>query len=318
MMKVVTLMRLRDQEERLKETFPNIEFTFYKHPDVADEKVLEKADVLVSYHTEVNETFLDKCKNIKLIAWFATGVNQLPLEYIRDRNIKLTNARGVHAIQIAEFIFAYILNDIKVFKQSYESQKRKEFNHKLNPESINDKTILFIGTGKIPQRTAEVAKAFNMKVIGINTTGHEAPGFDEVYSIEERRQVYKKADFVVNVLPETEDTIHLLKTEDFKQMKDSTHFINVGRGSVVSEAVLIEALENKEIRYASLDVFEEEPLSSTSQLYDLDNVFITAHITGNDKNNIKRSTDILVKNLNLINNEDVEGLFNEVKSKAGY
>lgn len=317
-MKVVTLMRLKDQEERLKETFPNMEFTFYKHPNLADEEVLKDADVLVSYHSEVDESFLDKCKQLKLIAWFATGVNQLPLDYINKRNIKLTNAKGVHAIQIAEFIFAYILNDIKLFKETYESQKKRAFNHKLSPDSINDKTILFLGTGKIPERTAEVAKAFNMKVIGINTTGHDVSGFDEVYSIEERRQVFNKADFIVNVLPETEDTIHLLQKADFEHMKADAHFINVGRGTVVKEAVLVEALINKEIRFASIDVFEVEPLPATSKLYDMDNVFITAHISGNDRNNLKRSTDILVENLNQIINGNLKSLFNEVNSKAGY
>ncbi|MCD8762611.1 phosphoglycerate dehydrogenase [Mammaliicoccus sciuri] len=317
-MKVVTLMRLKEQEERLKETFPNVDFIFYKHPNEARDEDLEDVDILVSYHGEVNPSFLDKCKNIKLIAWFATGVNQLPLDYIQDRAIKLTNARGVHAIQIAEFIFAYILNDIKLFRTSYEFQKKREFNHKLKPDSINEKTILFLGTGKIPQRTAEVAKAFNMKVIGINTTGHEVPGFAEVYSIEERRHVYHKADFIVNVLPETEETIHLLQKEDFKQMNEDTHFINVGRGTVVSESVLYEALSSKDIRYASIDVFEEEPLPENSLLYDLDNVFITAHITGNDLNNLKRSTDILIENLKHIKNDASDKLINIVNAEAGY
>ena len=157
-----------------------------------------------------------------------------------------------------------------------------------------------------------------MKVIGINTTGHDVPGFDEVYSIEERRHIYHKADFIVNVLPETEDTIHLLQKEDFKQMNEDTHFINVGRGTVVSESDLYEALDSKEIRYASLDVFEEEPLPENSRLYDLDNVLITAHITGNDLNNLKRSTDILIENLRHIENDESDKLINIVNSEAGY
>nr|WP_263312859.1 phosphoglycerate dehydrogenase [Mammaliicoccus sp. Marseille-Q6498] len=317
-MKVVSLMRLKDQEERLINEFPNIEFIFYKHPAEADDDVLSEADVLVSYHREVNEHFLDKCKNLKLIAWYATGVNRLPHEYIKNRNIKLTNAKGVHAIQIAEFIFGYILNDVKLFQETYEAQKQRVFKNKLSPDSIFGKTILFLGTGSIPKRTARIAKAFNMNVIGINTTGHEVEGFDEVYSIEERRNVFKKADFIVNVLPETDKTVHLLQSEDFKVMDDNVHFINVGRGTVLSEDILIEALEQKEIRYASIDVFENEPLDQSSKLYDLDNITITPHITGNDIHNIERSTDILIRNLSkMISNQETK-LDNEVNIDAGY
>ncbi|MBU6114437.1 phosphoglycerate dehydrogenase [Mammaliicoccus lentus] len=317
-MKVVALMKLKDQEERLVNAFPKVEFTFYKHPELADNDVLKEADVLVAYHSEVDETFLDKCKNLKLIAWFATGVNNLPLDYIDKRGIKLTNARGVHAIQIAEFIFGYIFNDIKLFKETYEAQKNHEFKHKLNPGSIYNKTILFLGTGKIPERTARIAKAFNMNVIGINTTGHKVDEFDEVYSIEERGKVYHKADFIVNVLPETDNTVHLLDEQDFKSMNDDVHFINVGRGTVVSEDVLVKALENKEIRHVSIDVFEIEPLPEDSKLYDMENVTITPHITGNDNRNMERCADILIENLNKMIENDNSELNNEVNIQSGY
>lgn len=317
-MKVVTLMRLKDQEERLISAFPNIEFTFYKYPGEADERVLAEADVLVSYHSELNQMLLEKCKNLKLIAWYATGVNRLPLDYIEERGIILTNAKGVHAIQIAEFVFAYILNDIKLFKETYEAQKRHAFLNKLTPDSINEKTILFLGTGKIPQQTAKIARAFNMNIIGINTDGRHIDGFDEVYSIEERRHVFARADFIVNVLPETKETIHLLDEEDFKAMNNHAHFINVGRGTIISEAVLVEALKKEEIRFASIDVFEEEPLVETSQLYDMDNVMITPHITGNDKNNLIRSTDILIDNLKQLADKKNSTFKNVVNTKQGY
>lgn len=317
-MNVVSLMHLKDQEERLVKAFPNLNFTFYKHPNEARLEVLEEADILISYHDELNETFLDKCHKLKLIAWFATGINNLPLEYIRNRNIKLTNAKGVHATQIAEYIFAYILYDIKQFKESIDAQDNRLFDTKIKPDTIYNKTILFLGTGMIPQRTAEIAKAFNMKVIGINTNGHSVKNFDEVYSIDNRREVLNKADFVVNVLPETEETFHLLKQEDFITMNKDVHFINVGRGTVVDEEILIEALETGEIRYASIDVFEEEPLNRNSRLFDLKNITITPHITGKDMHNTERCTEILITNLNSYMNNVESKLLNEINMQTGY
>lgn len=317
-MKIITLMRLKDQEERLVEQFPNIDFTFYKHPNVVEDHDLNDADVLIGYHKEVDEHFLRKCKNLKLIAWYATGVNNLPLEYIQSRGIKLTNARGVHAIQMAEFIFAYMLIDMKQFKETIEAQNSKKYLNKVEVETLYNQTILFLGTGAIPQRTASIAKAFNMNVIGINRTGHSVENFDEVYSIEERKEIFYKANFIVNILPETEETIHLLQEEDFKCMSRDAHFINVGRGTIVSEAVLTNALEQKLIRRASLDVFENEPLEDSSKLFTLDNVTLTPHITGNDKNNIKRCTDILVDNLQNNPNAHFENLYNQVNINNGY
>lgn len=318
-MKILSLMRLNDQEDRLIKEFPEHHFEFYKHPKEVVEDHLKDVDVLISYHSQVDESFLEKCNSLKLIAWYATGVNNLPLQYIEKNNIKLTNAKGVHAIQIAEFIFGYILNDVKLFKETYNAQLNKEYKHKLTPDSIYKKTVTFLGTGEIPKRTAKIAKAFDMHVVGINTTGHEVnDDFDEIYDIDNRKEAFKKADFVVNVLPETKRTSYLLNVKDFQNMKPSAHFINVGRGTVISEEDLIEVLNKDLIRKISLDVYEKEPLNPNSKLYDFSNVTLTPHITGNDENNYERCTDILIENLKNLNKKNNKQLINQVNLKVGY
>ncbi|WP_337234435.1 NAD(P)-dependent oxidoreductase, partial [Staphylococcus epidermidis] len=111
--------------------------------------------------------------------------------------------------------------------------------------------------------------------------------------------------------------IHLLKYEDFEKMKASTMFINVGRGTIVEEDTLIEALSNNEIRHAYLDVFEKEPLTPDNSLYELDNVTITAHITGNDQVINEDVTKIFIKNLeHFLNYSSV--IENEVDLEKGY
>lgn len=316
-MRVVSLMRLGDQEQRLQETFPNVDFEFYKHPSYLPESSLKEMDILMTYHKEVDASFIDKAKNLKWLMWFATGVNTLPFDALRKRNIQVTNAKGVHAQQLTEFLFAYILDDYKEMKETYEEQLSKIYNHKRTTASIAGETILFLGTGVIPKRAAQIAQVFGMKTLGLNTNGHAVEGFDETYPLSERTGIYAKANIVVNVLPETEETTFLLQKSDFDKMNTRTLFINIGRGTVVKENVLVQALKEKNIRKAYLDVYENEPLTDESGLYELDNVVMTSHITGNAKYNKTKATDIFINNLqSVLNNEGL--IENVVDLNKGY
>ncbi|MFB3176998.1 phosphoglycerate dehydrogenase [Staphylococcus pseudintermedius] len=316
-MLVVSLMRLDDQETRLQEAFPHVDFKFYKHPSQLPEEVHQQMDVLISYHPEVDAAFIENAPNLKWIAWYATGVNRLPFETLKKREIQLTNARGVHAQQLTEFLFAYILDDYKELKSIYEEQQARIYNHKRVTPSVKGQHILFLGTGKIPQRASQIAKILGMKTIGLNTTGHAAEYFDETYPISERHHIYKEVDIVVNLLPETTDTRYLLTVEDFKAMNQHTLFVNLGRGTIAQESVIVDALKNKSIRKAYLDVFEQEPLESDSELYQLDNVFLTPHISGSHVDNKKLATDIFSNNLKsfLSNGNLIE---NKVNIDRGY
>lgn len=296
-MRIVSLMRLGDQEQRLQEMFPNVDFEFYKHPAYLPETSQKEMDILITYHKEVDASFIQKAQNLKWIMWYATGVNTLPFESLKERKIQVTNAKGVHAQQLTEFLFAYILDDYKEMKETYEEQLSKVYNHKRTTSSIANDTILFLGTGVIPQRAAQVAQMFGMKTIGLNTNGHPEEGFHETYPLSERNIIYPKAKIIVNVLPETESTKYLLKDDDFVNMDAQTLFINIGRGTIVEENVLVHALKEKKIRKAYLDVFEREPLTPESDLYSLKNVVLTSHITGNAQHNQIKATDIFINNL---------------------
>lgn len=316
-MLVVSLMRLGDEEARLREQFPEVAFEFYKYPGELPAETQKNMDVLISYHGAVDESFIDAAPNLKWIAWYATGVNSLPLEKLHERGIKLTNGKGVHAQQLSEWLFAYILDDFKQLKAVYEEQLNKLYNRKRLTRTLDSTTILFLGTGAIPQRAAQIAKVFGMKTIGLNTTGHEVTHFDETYSLAERNNIYSQADIVVNVLPETKETYHLLTIDDFEAMDSETLFINIGRGTIASTDVLVKALKEKMIRAAYLDVFEEEPLTEDSPLYTLDNVFLTSHITGNGADNKVKATQILKNNLpHFLNNGSL--IENIVDLNKGY
>lgn len=202
-------------------------------------------------------------------------------------------------------------------KLSYDNQQQHIYDSKITGKRLSGQTVVFLGTGAISKRTAKLAKAFNMHLVGLSKSGQEKEEFDEIYSIKSLESILPKADIVVNALPETKETIHLLKRQHFEVMKDETLFINIGRGSVVDEQLLIEVLKNKIIRHAYLDVFENEPLKPNHELYELENVTITAHITGNDYEAKYDLLDIFKNNLvNFLNKKYL--IENEVDAKKGY
>ncbi|RIP33070.1 hydroxyacid dehydrogenase [Staphylococcus gallinarum] len=316
-MKVVSLKRLGDLEQELTELFPKVEFVFTNGMNEITKSERATLDILIGYDGKLDERFLAECPKLKWIAWYATGVNKLPLNYIHSRNILLTNGKGIHAKQMAEFITAFILDDYKKMRTSFINQQNKIYDSKLTAERVSKQTVLFLGTGTIAQRTAHVLQALDMNILGINTTGHKVNGINKTYALNEIYSILPEADIVVNTLPETDKTIHLLNIKHFTQMKNTALMINVGRGSIVKEDILIRALKDKLIRHAYLDVFEEEPLNEESELYNLTNVTITAHITGNGKENFREATTLFIKNLTHFINKDTL-IENEVDVKQGY
>lgn len=316
-MKAVSLMRMDDLETDLIERFPNVDFVFTTGVSSINNEDKQTLDILFGYDSDLDAEFLSDCPNLKWIAWYSTGVNNLPLKFIDENNIKLTNGKGVHAKQMSEFIFAYILDDYKKMRTSYLNQIKKHYDSKMSGKRLSGQRLLFLGTGSIAQNTAKIANTMNMEVLGINTNAHSVEDFSKTYAIKDLKDVISEADIIVNTLPETNETIHLLRKSHFELMKNEALFINVGRGTIVKEEVLVEVLNEKLIRHAYLDVFENEPLTSENPLYELENVTITAHITGNGSENNAEVTEIFIENLTSIlnNNKLIENL---VDPKSGY
>ncbi|MCD8850484.1 phosphoglycerate dehydrogenase [Staphylococcus arlettae] len=316
-MKAVSLKRLGQMEEVLIDTFPTVDFVFTEGVSAISINDRKTLDILFGHDSSLDETFLQECPNLKWLAWYSTGVNKLPLDYLSKNEIVVTNGKGVHAKQMSEFIIGYLLADYKKMRTSYINQQQHKYDSKLTGKRLNGESILFIGTGSIAQKTAKVAQAIDMKVLGVNTTGKKAAYFDEVFPIIKLDQAVTQADIVVNCLPETSETVHLLTKQHFKLMNEHTLFMNVGRGTIVKHEVLIDVLEQKLIRHAYLDVFEREPLPANDKLYELDNVTLTAHITGNGTENAEDITEIFKKNLQYFLNYG-KIIENQVDLKKGY
>jgi len=263
----------------LLEKYPNVDFSF--HPTIKDaEPELESAEILITYGEDLNDERINKAHNLKWIMVVSAGVEKLPFEAIKQKNILVTNARGIHKTPMAEYTIAMILQVSRKSKQLIENEKQEIWDRTIKMMEIKGKVITIIGTGAIGSEIARLAKAFHMKTVGVNRSGHNCEWFDEVFSVNEIDQAIGQSDFVVSVLPSTPETYHLLKEDHFVKMKKEAVFISIGRGNVVDENALIKVLKAGEISHAVLDVFEHEPLPKGHPFWNMENVTVTPHISG--------------------------------------
>lgn len=244
---------------------------------------------------------LDQLPKFKWLHVTSAGVNALPQSFMKS-NVLLTNSSGVHPIPIAEQIFGYMLMFTRNLHIAHRNQITKKkwitVGQYTTISEISGKTIGIVGLGRIGQKVAHFAKAFDMNVIAITkNTKKRVKNVDQLLDMKKLDTLLKQSDYVVNCLPSTKETYHLYGSKQFGRMKPSAYFINIGRGDSVNEKELIDALKKKQISGAGLDVFETEPLADKSELWKLENVILSPHTAGNTPHYLDRVIDIFCVNL---------------------
>lgn len=316
MLVLARVQRNDELEKRLQEQFPNVDFLYIKSQEEILNHISE-AEVFVTYGEDVTEEILNKAEKLKWIMVMSAGIEKLPFQLLKERNILITNARGIHKIPMAEFVFGYILQYAKQLNVFVQQQKERVWNRKVPLQEIYGKTLLVVGAGAIGSQISQYGRAFGMHTIGINRSGSKNEAFDETYSREHINEVLPKADYIVSVLPNTSETQYVFTKEQFKLMKKEAVFINVGRGNAVKEEDLLEALNNGELAHAFLDVFEKEPLPENHPLWTCDKVTITPHLSAITNMYLPRAYEIFAKNLHIyINNE--KNFINVIDLDRGY
>ena len=218
-------------------------------------------------------------KNLKYIFLTSVGIDFLDLDYIKKKEITLSNNNGAYDDPIAEWIVYGLLQINKNDRRNIENQKEKLWKKRSFAYNLYGKKALFMGTGTIAVAGAKRLKGFEIELNGFNTSGRKVEPFDNVYSLEELDKILKEMDYIIMCLPGTEKTHHILNAERFAKLKDGVVVVNISRGSTIDEDALVDAIKSGKVRGAALDVFEEEPLSKDSELWDLENVYIYPHIS---------------------------------------
>ena len=316
-MLVVSTTILTDEiQKQLKDEFKSVEFRFFENIEAARESLAE-ADILVTFGSDVEEKYLQPAKRLKWMMVLSAGIDKIPTELLKKRNIIVTNVKGIHKTPMAEYAISMLLNYCRSSLFFAERQKEREWDKSIQPRELAGSTLTVVGAGAIGEELARLAQALGVKTIAVTNTGGQRPYFDQVYQNDELEVALKNADFVVSILPSTEETKGYYQREQFKWMKNSAVFLNMGRGNAVDEETLISALNQGDIDHAILDVTPIEPLPKESLLWSHEKVTITPHISGNSKQYVPRAMEIFKENLaSFIENGDV--LVNKINLDRGY
>lgn len=266
--------------------------------EIADDEWSQVA-ITLGWNKDWVEKLLVPETNLKWVQSISAGVDYLPLKEFAKYGILLSNASGIHAHAIADHVLTTILMKLRGFVDAIQLQQRSEWASRahFSYSYLHEQRILIVGTGRIGQQLAADLEALGVRPVGINTSGHPAPHFHEVYPDSELLNQAAKADFVVNILPLTDQTYHLYDASFFAQLQPTASFVNVGRGPSVDTSALIATLQAEQFAFAALDVFEEEPLPATSPLWTMSNVLVTPHISGLTPHFQKVFMEIFLANL---------------------
>lgn len=317
MLILATFIPPADQEKRLREVYPLHEFYFQKGLSKEDQ-ILSQAEIILTYGEDVKKEHIDCADKLKWICVLSAGIDKMPLEAIRKKGILVTNSRGIHAKPMAEYTIGMMLATIKNFNQMWDNQKNSHWDKRIPVDELLGKTILLLGTGAIAQEIARLCKAFSMMVFGMNKSGRKPANFDFIIPMEQLTATLPKADFVISVLPSTEETRAMLQFSHFQAMKQECVFINIGRGDLVEAEVLMEAIDKKQIRHLILDVFQQEPLPSDHPLWGTKNVTVTPHISSITKQYLPRALEIFEHNLKVFGEDISADYINRIDLDRGY
>lgn len=243
------------------------------------------ADVIILNKVPVNEETIGGAEHLKLVCVTATGTDNLDKDYLEKRGIAWRNVAGYSTETVAQHTFAllfYLMEHLPYYDTYVKSGKYMDdvlFTHFEKAfHELNGKTWGIIGMGTIGRRVADIAGLFGCHVIYYSTTGKNQ---QKDYERADWDTLLTKSDIISVHAPLTDATLGLINAEAFAKMKRSAIFINVGRGPIVVEQDLYEALENGEIAAAGLDVLKEEPMSKENPLAkikDSNKLLITPHI----------------------------------------
>jgi len=282
---------------KTKTLYPEETFIFQESINNAFDDIKD-ADVLLTFGEDLTAEIIDEAINLKWIMVVSAGLELMPLQAIKERDIIVTNARGIHKIPMAEYTIFMMLQVVRQGKRIYEIQQQRkwerDFSHAME---LYGKTLVIVGIGAIGSEIAKLAKAFSMKVIGVNKSGTPNEHVDEIYPINHLEHALSQGDFIVSILPSTEKTKHLFMDRHFDVMKRNAVFMNIGRGDVVKDATLIQAIQDKKMAHAVVDVFEQEPLPANHPFWEMENVTVTPHISSRTNLYLPRAFEIFYHNL---------------------
>lgn len=280
---------------------------------------LATAEVIATYRFSAEQ--LAQCRNLRWLYLGAAGIEKSLSPALVNSGVIVTNARGIHGDRMAEFVLGAILFwanrfDLAVHGQSSQQWRQKEMIKTRFP--IAGQTVAIAGVGAIGAEIGKWCASVGMRVIGLRRDRYlpKPDAFAEIFTFSQIEVFLRQADFVVLTLPLTPETRGLLNAERLRCLKPEAYLINIGRGELLDETTLLTLLQGRQIAGAVLDVFQTEPLPADHPFWQMDNVLVTPHISGNFEEYVERVGEQFA--VNLARYLRGEGLLNVVDKKRGY
>ena len=266
------------------------------------ERRASQADVLVVSGLWRN-SLIASLPKLRFVQSFSAGTDQYDVALFARRGVRLANAQGVNERAVAEHAMALTLALTRQLHKARDNQRERRWRGMIGDRALREQelgggTLVVVGLGRIGMRLARLARAFEMRVIGVRRMATPAPeAADEVVAVTGLEGALAKADVVALTCPLTQETEGLIGVAALKALKPGALLINVARGKVVDEAALLAALSDGRVGAAALDCFHDEPLPAESPFWTLPNVLITPHSAGETGRYEANLVDILVDNI---------------------
>lgn len=259
---------------------------------------IEAADIIIG---DIPEEYYGQLDRLRWLQLTSAGADKIIYGNAVKDGVVITNASGAFGEVIAEYVIGGILCLYRDLFSYRKNQSGRIWRDTQKERMIFGSRALILGCGNIGQCVSQLLRAFGAFTVGVRRTDKPNAAFDKTYTVDALDDLLPTADMVICALPKTPETEHLLNARRLSVMKRDALLVNVGRGSVIDTEALTGQLENKRLYGAVLDVFEQEPLCESSPLWNMDNVLITPHISGQSFGHSARTesliADICAENL---------------------
>ena len=282
---------------------------------IKDKSKLNECHGIFTRNLKIDKSFIDQCNNLEVIGLHGSGIDDVDINYLKEKGIHFFNTPNKNSLSVAELIVNFVLT---LSRKTYLIDRDFKENKitKVAPieylgNEISYKTFGIIGAGNIAIQAGKILKnGFHMKIIAYSPslTKEKADTLGFIYK-ERMEDIFKEADFINIGTSLNYNTYHLITSKYLKLMLPHAYLINTARGAIVDEDDLFEALKNKWLAGYACDVLEKEPVNSNYPLLQLDNVFYTPHIGGSTKECLNRVGTAVVNGfLQYFNNQPVENM----------
>ncbi|HVV61941.1 MAG TPA: D-2-hydroxyacid dehydrogenase [Pseudolabrys sp.] len=262
----------------LLERFPQLTIDVVGHHNDVEPYIAE-IEILLCFSPPMADHVVRDARKLKWIQALGTGVDNIVDLPSLDKEVLVTNVRGIHGPPVSEAAISYMLALARRMPESTHAQGKREWT-RWPSQLLHGKTVGILGVGLIAEYLAPICKAFGMTTVGISSSPRPTPGFDRMAHRDDLAKIAGELDYLVALTPLTKETKNIVGAKVLAAMKPSAYVINVARGGVVDEPALIEALDKGTIAGAALDVFAQEPLPPDNPIWRAKNALIYSHLGG--------------------------------------